>query len=204
MAVPTPSKVRLCGPVMASPAATSKVSVPASTWISEAAASVSKPVNWLESLTLTTAPPKLIPAPATLSGSAIATPPLISRAAPVAIVVPLEEAPSAALLATCKTPLLMLVAPVYVFAPVNVSVPDPTFTNEPNPEITPEKVVLVLAAPTLSMLSVVLRTTDPPPDSDPIVSAPVLDRRNVAVGLTVKAEASAIDPAAEMRSSPPS
>jgi hypothetical protein len=61
---------------------------------------------------------------------------------------------------------------------------------EPEPEITPEKVVLVLSEPMLKGSLVVARTTLPLPDKEPMVSAALLDKENVAPASTVKPDAS--------------
>ena len=43
---------------------------------------------------------------------------------------------------TVSVPALIVVFPVYVLSPEKVNIPEPAFTKEPNPEITPETVSL--------------------------------------------------------------
>ena len=43
---------------------------------------------------------------------------------------------------TVSDPALIVVSPVYVLYPEKVNIPEPAFTKEPNPEITPETVSL--------------------------------------------------------------
>ena len=63
-----------------------------------------------------------------------------------------------------SVPALIVVAPVYVFAPDNVSVPVPTFVSPPPKLITPEYVVELLSLPTVNTaVPVVL----PDPDREP-------------------------------------
>jgi hypothetical protein len=61
---------------------------------------------------------------------------------------------------------------------------------EPEPEITPEKVVLVLSEPMLKASLLVARTTLPLPDNEPMVSAALLDKENVAPLSTIKPDTS--------------
>jgi hypothetical protein len=72
--------------------------------------------------------------------------------------------------------------------------PVPTLVSPPLPDITPEKVVLVLSEPILKESLVVSRKTLPLPDKEPMVSAALLDKENEAPASTVKPDTSFKDP----------
>ena len=55
--------------------------------------------------------------------------------------------PRASSAVTFNIPALIVVAPVYVFVPLKVKVPDPTFVNAPAPSNTPENSVVELSLP---------------------------------------------------------
>ena len=118
----------------------------------------------------TRAPFEPTPAPLTFKVSApITVPFVISSVAPPATLVPPKVAPSAALLLATKVPTLIVVRPVWVFAPLRISVPAPVLVRAV-PETTPLKVSvpvppIVLAAPI---------ATVPPSDAVPVpVKAPL-------------------------------
>ena len=69
---------------------------------------------------------------------------------------------------TVRLPLSTNVAPVKVLSPLRVNVPDPIFVKPPEPDKIPEKVEVVLSAPTVNCDE--LRLTSPLPEIDPIVS----------------------------------
>src|SRR4051812_25316713 len=68
---------------------------------------------------------------------------------------------------TLSAPALMLVGPVYVFAPVSTCKPAPILVTPPEPAITPEKLVFVLSLPVVSAAEP--RVTLPASASEPIV-----------------------------------
>ena len=107
--------------------------------------------------------------PLSVMGSAVVEP-FKSRVAPDATVVEADVLPKAPLLPTVNVPVLTVVVPTYVFAPDKVSASVPFFTREtvPLPSlITPEKIVLVLLAPAVSVTS--------PATELVILPAPVMD-----------------------------
>lgn len=91
--------------------------------------------------------------PLTVNGSAVVNPFKLTIA-PNAIVVAPDALPRAPLLPIVNVPALTVVAPTYVFAPENVRAPVPFLIRDtvPLPSlITPEKIVLVLLAPTVNV-----------------------------------------------------
>src|SRR3990167_3607973 len=76
--------------------------------------------------------------------------------------------PNPRLRATCNVPALIVVPPLYVFAPDKVCVPLPAFTKLPVSLITPEKVVELLSAPVVNVPEP--NNTLPLPASEPMVS----------------------------------
>jgi hypothetical protein len=87
--------------------------------------------------------------------------------------------------AASSPPEATVVPPKYVLAPLKINVPLPTLVIEPAPEINPEKVVLVLSEPMLKASLPVARKTPPLPDKEPMVSAALLDKENVAPASTI-------------------
>src|SRR5207247_1758658 len=76
------------------------------------------------------APPPAMPVPFSVTGSATTSPlPSSCSAAPPATVVAPAVAPRAVLFCTSSTPALTVVAPLYVLAPDNVSVPVPVLVS---------------------------------------------------------------------------
>ena len=69
---------------------------------------------------------------------------------------------------TVSVPALIVVSPVYVLTPEKVKVPDPTFVNDPAPEITPE-IVSLPESPDVRIIPLA-NSTSPEPLSDWIVS----------------------------------
>ena len=69
---------------------------------------------------------------------------------------------------TRRVPALIVVVPVYTLAPVNVTIPKPSFSMPPSPEITPEK-VWSFSLPKFKKLPLVTSTL-PVPSSVLIVS----------------------------------
>jgi hypothetical protein len=76
-------------------------------------------------------------------------------------------------------PPFKLGAPVYVFVPVNVVVPVPTFTIDPVPVIVPAYVVFSLFPPNVSKLfpNVIVPPVTPAPEIDPTVYVKPLPER---------------------------
>src|SRR3990167_1534821 len=76
--------------------------------------------------------------------------------------------PNPVLWATCNVPALIVVPPLYVFAPDKVCVPLPAFTKLPVSLITPEKVVELLSPPVVNVPEP--KVTLPAPANEPMVS----------------------------------
>src|SRR5262245_47244361 len=85
---------------------------------------------------------------------------------------------------TATVPALIVVPPEYVLVPDRVIVPLPILVRPPAPEITPEKVVLVLLPPAVSVAEP--SVTLPAPASEPMVWLKLL-RLRVAPDATVNA-----------------
>ena len=86
------------------------------------------------------------PVPLNEKGSATVSVPTIFTAAPELTVVEPAAVPNAAALLTLIAPLLTVVKPVYVFAPVNANVSLPIFVNLPSPLITPSIFIALIAS----------------------------------------------------------
>lgn len=109
--------------------------------------------------------------PLSVNGSAVVNPFKLTIA-PNAIVVAPDALPRAPLLPIVNVPALTVVVPTYVFAPDNVSAPVPSLTRDtvPLPSlITPEKIVVVLFAPTVNVADPATELVRiPAPAIDPI------------------------------------
>ena len=53
---------------------------------------------------------------------------------------------------TVSVPAEIVVSPVYVLAPEKVNIPEPAFSKEPNPEITPETVSSLPESPVVRVI----------------------------------------------------
>src|SRR5690242_7261384 len=97
--------------------------------------------------------------------------PLFCRTLPVTLPLttrlpPLLVTPLARLPLTVSPPALRMVPPLKVLMPLSVHVPVPFLTKPPVPEIVPEKVVLVLSLPVVSVAEP--SVTLPLPTNEPI------------------------------------
>ena len=96
--------------------------------------------------------------PLMVSGSPIENAPTC-KVAPLVTEVAPPVPPSALMLPTITVPSLIVVTPVYVFAPDNVSDPAPDFVNVPDPVAIAPEIVLV---PAPSMVRLVFVPVNPP------------------------------------------
>ena len=125
--LPAPPTVNRKPPLVMPP---DTVSVPASAFTRAALPNVIAPDHVFVLATWRSAPPPAMPVPFSVTGSATTSPlPSSCSAAPPATVVAPAVAPRAVLFCTSSTPALTVVAPLYVLAPDNVSVPVPVLVS---------------------------------------------------------------------------
>ena len=103
----------------------------------------------------------------------------LTASAPPFTVTPLARLPF-----TTSPPVLSAVPPVKVLAPASVSVPFPILARPPVPDITPEKIVLVLSLPVVRIAEP--SVTLPAPATEPTIWLNPL-RLSVAPDATLKA-----------------